>query len=89
VTDYFDAAFSSHEFGAPKESAHFWNAVRAVEPFDPERSLFVDDSPAVLRAARGAGLRWIYGVRRPDSSRDAREHDEAPGVDLCHELLAV
>jgi len=51
VTQYFDATFSSHEFGAPKESAHFWDAVRALEPFDPQRSLFVDDSPAVLRAA--------------------------------------
>jgi 5'-nucleotidase len=86
VTEYFDATFSSHEFGAPKESPHFWDAVRAREPFDPQRSLFVDDSPAVLRAARIAGLRWIYGVRRPDSSRPAREHEE-PSVDLCHELL--
>ena len=64
VTGYFDALFSSHIFRAPKESAEFWQAVRAVEPFDQERRMFVDDSAPVLRAARAAGMRWIYAVRR-------------------------
>jgi len=87
VLDYFDAAFTSHEFGAPKEAAHFWNAVRAVEPFDPRRTLFADDSPAVLRAAQNAGIRWIYGVRRPDSSQGARDHDDVPVVDAVSDLV--
>ena len=50
--------------------------MREVEPFDPERSMFVDDSPPVLRAARDAGIRWIYAVRQPDSSGAPRVHDE-------------
>ncbi|MDB6092211.1 MAG: hypothetical protein JWN85_4995 [Gammaproteobacteria bacterium] len=87
VLDYFDAAFSSHEFGAPKEEAHFWEAVRAVEPFDPRRSLFADDSPAVLRAAQAAGIRWIYGVSRPDSSQGAREHSNVSVVDAVSDLV--
>jgi HAD superfamily hydrolase (TIGR01509 family) len=87
VLDYFDAAFTSHEFGAPKEAAHFWNAVRAVEPFDPRRSLFADDSPAVLRAAKDAGIQWVYGVRRPDSSQSAREHEDVSTVDSVSDLV--
>lgn len=87
VLDYFDAAFTSHEFGAPKEAAHFWKAVRAVEPFDPRRSLFADDSPAVLREAQSAGIRWIYGVRRPDSSQGARDHDNVSAVDAVSDLV--
>jgi GMP/IMP 5'-nucleotidase len=86
VLDYFDAAFSSHEFGAPKEAARFWDAIRAVEPFDPRRSLFADDSPAVLRAAKDAGIQWIYGVRRPDSSQGAREHENVSAVDSVSDL---
>jgi HAD superfamily hydrolase (TIGR01509 family) len=74
VTRYLHAAISSHEFGVPKENPEFWKAVRKVEPFDPQRSLFVDDSPPVLRAARAAGIRWICGVRRADSSRAPRHH---------------
>jgi putative hydrolase of the HAD superfamily len=86
VLDYFDAAFTSHEFGVPKESAQFWDAVRAVEPFDAERSLFADDSPSVLRAAQNAGIRWVYGVRRPDSVETIRDHVDVPAIDAVGEL---
>ena len=37
VTGYLDVAISSHVFRAPKESAEFWQAVREVEPFDPQQ----------------------------------------------------
>jgi putative hydrolase of the HAD superfamily len=86
ITRHVDAAFSSHVFGAPKESPDFWAAVRAVEPFDRQRTLFVDDSPAVLRAAHTAGIGWIYGVRHPDSSRAARAHEEFPSVESVSDL---
>jgi HAD superfamily hydrolase (TIGR01509 family) len=76
VTRYFDAVYSSHTFGAPKEDARFWSAIRKTEPFDPERSIFIDDSPTVVRAARAAGIRWVYALRRPDSSGAPRDHDE-------------
>jgi 5'-nucleotidase len=86
VLEYFDAAFTSHEFGVPKEAAQFWEAVRAVEPFDARRSLFADDSPSVLRAAQNAGIRWVYGVRRPDSVETVREHVDVPAIDAVSEL---
>jgi putative hydrolase of the HAD superfamily len=76
VTRYFDAVYSSHMFGAPKEDQAFWRAVRKVEPFDPARSIFIDDSPAVVRAARAAGIRWVYALRHPDSAGAPRVHDE-------------
>jgi putative hydrolase of the HAD superfamily len=69
VTAYLDAAISSHVFRAPKESQQFWKAVQVVEPFNPQRSLFVDDSPPVLRAADAAGIRWVRGVRRISAAR--------------------
>ncbi len=87
VRELFDAAHSSHEFGAPKEDPRFWDGVQAREPFDPARTLFVDDSLAVLRAARRAGIRHVYAVRCPDSSRERRDHEEFPAVDAVAELL--
>ena len=91
VIGYLDAAISSHVFQAPKESPHFWKAVQEVEPFDPQRSLFVDDSPAVLRAARGAGIKWIRGVRRVSVSaleqgRPPRDYGDIPVVDSIIDL---
>jgi HAD superfamily hydrolase (TIGR01509 family) len=89
LSRYVDAAISSHVFGIPKEAGGFWDAVREVESFDTDRTLFVDDSPSVLRAARAAGIRWIYGVRRPDSRRSAREHVDVPAVDSVSDLGPV
>jgi len=88
VTKYFDAVYSSHTFGAPKENPLFWERVRAVEPFDPQRSIFIDDSPTVIRAARATGLRWVYALRRPDSSGSPRVHDERfPTADSVADFL--
>ena len=87
VISYFDAGFSSHRFGAPKEDPQFWRELAKVENFDPARSLFVDDSVNVLRAAREAGVGLIYAVRMPDSSCAARTHEEFPAVDAVAELL--
>jgi 5'-nucleotidase len=87
VISYFDAGFSSHRFGAPQEHPQFWRELAKVENFDPGRSLFVDDSLGVLRAARAAGLGLIYAVRKPDSSCAARMHQEFPAVDAVAELL--
>jgi len=87
VRGYFDAAWSSQAFGAPKEDPRFWQRVRAVEHFDPARTLFVDDSLPVLRAARAAGIAQVIAVRRPDSSRERRNHEEFPAVDHAADLL--
>jgi 5'-nucleotidase len=87
VKRYFDAVFSSHQFGAAKEDARFWASVRKIEPFDPERTLFVDDNAAVLQAARAAGIRFVYAMCHPDSSRPPRTHPEFPGVHSVAELL--
>jgi len=87
VVSYFDTSFSSHRFGAPKEQARFWQELARVESFDAARSLFVDDSVPVLRAARAAGIGTIYAVRRPDSCAPARVHDEFAAVDAVAELL--
>ncbi len=91
ITGYLDVAISSHVFRVPKESQEFWRAVRAVEPFDVQRSLFVDDSPSVLRAAQEAGIRWIRGVRRISAARGgqlrpARDYGQTPAVESVSDL---
>lgn len=86
VLDYLDAAYSSHQFRAPKEDPRFWAAARAIEPFDPARTMFVDDSKAVLHAAIAAGIRWVYGVKRPDTSRDPHDHEEFAAIEGVADL---
>jgi GMP/IMP 5'-nucleotidase len=87
VISHFDVGFSSHAFGAPKEHMRFWSELAKVERFDPRRSLFVDDSLPVLRAARAAGIGLVYAVHRPDSDAPPRMQQEFPAVDAVAELL--
>ncbi len=84
---HFDALYSSHRFGAPKEDAQFWRALQTTERFDPQRTLFIDDSLPVLRAARAHGLRWIVAIAHPDSSQPRRRIEDFPAVDSIHELM--
>jgi len=73
---HLDTVLSAHAVGLPKEAPGFWAVLRAQEPFDPARTLLVDDNLQVLESARAAGIRHLRGVRRPDSQgdevRDAR-----------------
>ena len=86
VLGYLDAAHTSHDFGAPKEDQRFWAAARAAEHFDPARTMFVDDSRAVLHSAIEAGIRWVYGVKRPDTSREPHDHEEFAAIDGVADL---
>jgi 5'-nucleotidase len=84
----FDRIVSSHEFGAPKEHPAFWRGLRAAHAFDPARTLFVDDSKAVLDAARAYGIGQVIGIRHPDHSAPPRPVEGHDTVDaLAHLTL--
>ncbi len=71
ITDYVDAAYASHEFDAPKEDDAFWPRFMQKHPFDPERTLFIDDNLAVLQAAQRFGVRHLVQPLQPDSTQAA------------------
>lgn len=86
IAHWFDAMISSHALGLPKEHAEFWPRLRQVEPFDPERTLFIDDSLAVLKAARAHGIRHVLAVCNPDSSLPANHFEDFVGI---HSFIEV
>ena len=69
LSRHFDELVSSHEFGVPKERPEFWVELARRHDVPLARTLFVDDSAAVLQAARQARVGWIYQVLQPDSTR--------------------
>jgi putative hydrolase of the HAD superfamily len=87
ITDYFDACYSTHAFGAPKENAAFWPRFHACEPFVRQRTLFVDDNIPVLDAARAFGIGWLRAVRLPDSGRGAQATGAHAGIDRVADLM--
>lgn len=84
---YVDSIHSSHDLGLPKEDQAFWERLRAIEPFEPPRTLLVDDSLPVLRAAHAYGIARVVAILRPDSTRPPNEADDFHAVDSVADLL--
>jgi len=72
LAGHFETLVSSHEFGVPKEQPEFWARLAERHAVEPASTLFVDDSAAVLEAARRAGVREIYQLLQPDSTLPPR-----------------
>jgi putative hydrolase of the HAD superfamily len=83
-----DRLLCSHDFGLPKEDPRFWARLGEVEPFDPARTLFVDDSLAVLRSARDYGIARLLAISAPDSRQERRSVEEFPAVADFSEVMA-
>ena len=84
---WFDTMISSHDYGAPKETSTFWNALMEQRPFDPARTLFVDDSEYVLDSAQEFGVAHLVTLRQPDSTLPVREQTRFPAIHHFEEIL--
>lgn len=71
-----DRVISSHDYREPKEKQAFWRHLQREEPFDPQRTVLIDDSLAVLESARQFGLSHLLSIYKPDSQKPKRAHDE-------------
>jgi putative hydrolase of the HAD superfamily len=87
VKRFFDAIYTSHDLGHPKEDQPFWESLQEHEEFDPARTLFVDDNLTVLESARTFGIRNLVAVAQPEATGPAREVTEFESVDRIASLL--
>jgi HAD superfamily hydrolase (TIGR01509 family) len=77
---FFDAVVSAHDFGYPKEQQSFWRAFHQLEQFDKSKTMMVDDSLSVLKAADTFGIQYLVAITQPDSTEPPR---------IVHEYTAV
>jgi len=80
LDQYFNDLICSHELGSPKEDQQFWHALQKRKGFDPDQTLFVDDSEAVLDSARDYGIKHVYSIERPDSKMQQSRTSKYPMV---------
>lgn len=78
---HLDALISSHDLGLPKEDPLFWSRLEEILHYDRSRTLLIDDSLAVLRSARNAGIAFTLGVLQPDSKAPPVDTAEFIGLD--------
>jgi putative hydrolase of the HAD superfamily len=89
LTPLLDAVVSCHDYGAPKESEAFWDALMREHPFDPTRTLLIDDNAAVLDSATAYGIAHVLTIEQPDSNRPPRENLQHPALTDFEQLMAA
>ena len=88
LAGYFDAIYTSHQFGYAKERQEFWRALQETENFVAGSTLFVDDNQAVLKSAETYGLGMLLEISQPDTSEPVREASAYTGVMGVGDLLS-
>jgi HAD superfamily hydrolase (TIGR01509 family) len=86
IDQWLDVIVSSHEFREPKESQKFWQELQAREKFDPERTLFIDDTVRILESAKLFGIKYLLGIHQPDSQQE-RRMDQYPAIHHFDEIM--
>lgn len=81
IDQYFLQMLCSHELGHPKEDDAFWQRLHAHTPFDPDKTLLVDDNEDVLEAAERFGIKHLYSIAQPDSSRPRQSTSRFPMIE--------
>jgi HAD superfamily hydrolase (TIGR01509 family) len=87
ITGWFDRVVVSHDLNAPKEDQAFWHKLQALHPFDPTRTLFIDDTERVLDSAREYGIAHLLTLLQPDSQGQKRLNTRFPGIHHFDEIM--
>ncbi len=87
ITHWFDRVVVSHDLEAPKEDQTFWHNLQALHPFDPSRTLLIDDTESVLDSARAYGIAHLLTLLQPDSQRQKRIDTRFPGIHHFDEIM--
>jgi HAD superfamily hydrolase (TIGR01509 family) len=87
ITHWFDRVVVSHDLHAPKEDQAFWHRLQALHPFDPGRTLLIDDTEQVLESAREYGIAHLLTLLQPDSRRQKRIDTRFPGIHHFDEIM--
>jgi putative hydrolase of the HAD superfamily len=80
-------AVSSHDFSVPKERPEFWARLAELEPFDPSRTLLIDDNADVLDSAAAHGIAHLRTIAQPDSARPPRTSLRHAAIDRFEDVM--
>ncbi len=85
----FDKLITVHEFSLPKENIKCWYEVQKLHPFDPKRTLLVDDNLNVLKSAELYGITNLLAIFQPDSKAPKKDVEHFQAIHTFDEILPV
>jgi putative hydrolase of the HAD superfamily len=87
IEPLLDQVISSHDYSAAKEDQQFWQQLQNNLDFDPNTTLFIDDSEPVLNAAHQYGIKHLLSIKHPISSQPRADISQFPMIDDFMSLL--
>lgn len=87
IDKWLDIVISSHEFQTPKEEQAFWHQLIKKEAFDKSRTIFIDDTPRILRSAQTFGIEHLVCITAPDSMRTPHLPEEFLGIEHFEQIM--
>ncbi len=87
IGDWFDEIVVSHDLNAAKEELEFWHQLQNLHPFNPERTLLIDDTEPVLEAAQRYGIAHLLTLLQPDSQLQKRLDTHFPSIHHFDEIM--
>jgi putative hydrolase of the HAD superfamily len=85
----FDRLITVHEFSLPKENIRCWDEVRKLHPFNPARTLLIDDNLNVLKSAEQYGIKNLVAIYQPDSRAPKKDVEHFQAIHTFNEILPV
>lgn len=89
LSGHFDRVICAHEFRMPKEESGFWGRVHELEPYQPERTLLVDDNLAALRSAKAYGIGYLLAVLKPDTRGPEKDVAEFAAIRHFTDIMPI
>ena len=81
IEPLLDVVISSHDYQAPKEQQKFWHSLQGNIDFNPDTTVFIDDSEAVLDSAQQFGIKHLLSIKEPISSQLRQADSKYPMVE--------
>lgn len=89
LSGYFDNIICAHDLGFPKETQGFWQKLKSVEAFDPEKTVLIDDSIPILDSGKQFGIKQLLSIKKPDSKGQNRNSSYYQAIKRFDELLPI
>ncbi|MHC3122654.1 HAD-IA family hydrolase [Acinetobacter sp. GN11] len=91
IEHFFDVIISSEQVGYAKEDINFWQELQRLHPFNPDETIFIDDTAPVLKTAEKFGIQHLFTISQPSSLKDIKQHQdlEFKALDRLTDLLSI
>ncbi|WP_151823169.1 HAD-IA family hydrolase [Acinetobacter oleivorans] len=91
IEHFFDVIISSEQVGYAKEDINFWQELQRLHSFNPDETIFIDDTAPVLKTAEKFGIQHLFTISQPSSLKDIKQHQdlEFKALDRLTELLSI